>query len=55
MSCCGSKKDVNKNAATSAVRPVDTRHHKEVRASKVFGTDDTVQSSVITKGFAPIR
>jgi len=54
MSCCGNKKDVNKNTTTSAVKQ-DNRHHNQVRATKVYGTDDTVNSGVITKGFVPIR
>jgi hypothetical protein len=54
MSCCGNKKDVNKNANTSVVKQ-DNRSHNQVRAAKVFGTDDSVQTGVVTKGFIPIR
>lgn len=42
MSCCGNKKDVNKNANVSTVKQ-DNRQHNEVRAAKVYGTNDTVQ------------
>lgn len=56
MNCCGNKKDVNKKANTSAVKPpADSRVHNTVRAVKFFGTDDTVHNGVVTKGFVPIR
>lgn len=57
MSCCGSKKDVQKNATTAKTSAVkqDNRQHNQVRAAKVFGANDTVQDNVVTKGFVPIR
>ncbi len=54
MSCCGNKKDVNRAPTSNSGVRNDARHGV-VRASKVYGTDDTVQSSAITKGFMPIR
>lgn len=55
MDCCGNKKDVNRNTTTKSVVKTDNKTHREVRASKVFGADDTVQSSAVTRGFVPIR
>lgn len=55
MSCCGNKKDVNRNTTSRSGIRSDNRHHREVRASKVYGVDDTVQTSAMTRGFVPIR
>lgn len=54
MLCCGNKNDVNRNNLPADTNRSNVRHN-QVRAAKVFGADDTVQSSAITTGFVPIR
>ncbi len=42
MSCCGSKKDVDRN-------------HKQVRATKILGSNDQPVLVADSKNFTPIR